>query len=81
MRAKQWNDLATRQLKAELTRQGVGYADLVRRLRSMGVRETYASVANKISRGAFSFAFFLQCMKALDRNDLKLIDDLGHRAH
>jgi hypothetical protein len=29
------------------------------------VEETERSIASKISRGAFSFAFFIQCMRAI----------------
>ncbi len=52
-------------LKAELKRRGVSYADLAERLGKLGVSETPANIANKISRGGFSAVFFFQCLKAI----------------
>lgn len=63
-----WNKEARKVLKAELARRGVGYKVLAAKLEEMGIRETERSIANKLSRGTFSFAFFLKCMKALGSN-------------
>lgn len=52
-------------LKAELKRRGMTYADLVERLAEQGVAETEANLRNKISRGSFTAAFFLQCLVAI----------------
>ncbi len=52
-------------LKAELKRRGMTYADLVQRLAEHGVVETEANLRNKISRGSFTAAFFLQCLIAI----------------
>lgn len=52
-------------LKAELKRRGLTYADLVHRLAANGVVETEANLRNKISRGSFTAAFFLQCLIAI----------------
>src|SRR6218665_3756228 len=52
-------------LKAELKRRGLTYADLVERLAVHGVTETEANLRNKISRGSFTAAFFLQCLIAI----------------
>lgn len=52
-------------LKAELKRRGMTYADLVERLAEQGVAETEANLRNKISRGSFTAAFFLQCLIAI----------------
>lgn len=61
-----WEIEARRILKAELARAGVGYKTLVVRLAALGVEETEPNLSNKISRGKFSFVFFLQCMRAID---------------
>jgi len=58
-----WNERASRYLKAELKRQGVTYDDLAARLNAIGFQETKASISNKISRGAFTAAFFLASLK------------------
>jgi len=55
----QWADQAKRFFKAELKRADVTYDDLAARLSKIGLSETKASVANKISRGTFSAAFLL----------------------
>lgn len=52
-------------LKAELKRRGLTYADLVERLAAHGVAETEANLRNKVSRGSFTAAFFLQCLVAI----------------
>ncbi len=52
-------------LKAELKRRGLTYADLVERLAENGVVESEANLRNKISRGSFTAAFFLQCLIAI----------------
>ncbi|WP_230427356.1 DUF6471 domain-containing protein [Collimonas humicola] len=67
-----WNDKAANILRSELTRSGLSYGDLVSKLKEIGVIETYAGIANKLSRGSFSFVFFLQCMQAIGRQDVNL---------
>lgn len=62
-----WNREAKRVLRAELVRRQVGYKQLASLLEGLGVEETERSLASKVSRGAFTFIFFLQCMKALRR--------------
>ena len=61
-------------LKAELKRRGLGYRDLSDRLAEIGIRETERNLANKISRGGFSAAFFVQCLTALGVTALRLDD-------
>ncbi|WP_375600831.1 DUF6471 domain-containing protein [Cellvibrio sp. OA-2007] len=34
--------------------------------------ETYRSISAKVNRGIFSFAFFMQCMKALDQQIIRI---------
>ncbi|MET3137929.1 MULTISPECIES: DUF6471 domain-containing protein [unclassified Undibacterium] len=72
MQHDQWNQIATNLLKSEMARSGVGYEELIRRLNEIDVEESYKGIANKINRGAFSFAFFMQCMKALGREVIRL---------
>ena len=38
----------------------------------MGIDENHNSIANKLSRGTFSFTFFLQCMYALRIDTVEL---------
>jgi hypothetical protein len=69
-----WQREARRLLRAELALHDVGYKQLARALEAVGVDEDAKVLANKINRGTFSFAFFLQCMRALDVKAVKLRD-------
>ena len=72
MTTDEWSRHASNLLKAELARSGIGYEELVTRLNAIGVHETYQGLAAKINRGTFSFAFFAQCMTALDIKTVRL---------
>jgi len=61
-------------LKAELARADIGYRELTERLKKHGLKETEASIANKISRGTFSATFLLASLKAIERDQLSLQD-------
>jgi hypothetical protein len=67
-----WEDRARRFLKAELARAEIGYRELAERLEKHGLKETQASIANKISRGTFSATFLLASLKAIEAGDLRL---------
>ena len=64
--------LARNLLRAELMKRGWSYARLADALRELGVEETEASIKNKVSRGRFTFVFFLQAMIAIGADELKL---------
>ena len=67
-----WKLESKRILKAQLARKGITHEDLAKLLTDLGHPETKATVDNKISRGSFSFAFFLKCMWVLGIRELKL---------
>lgn len=67
MESEDWNRLACNLLKSELAKAGISYQELIKRLAEIGITESYKGIANKINRGAYSFAFFMQCMKALGK--------------
>lgn len=67
-----WEAKAANILKAELKRKGVTYAQLVERLGAIGISEKEVNVRNKLSRGKFSAAFLLACLKAIGATDLRL---------
>lgn len=69
-----WDVTAKRILKAELARAGVTYKVLALRLEGMGIEDSEAAIANRISRGKFSFSFFLQCMAAVGVVEVDLRD-------
>ena len=65
MDGEDWASLARNILRAEMMRRGMSYARLAEALEAIGVEETEAGMKNKVSRGRFTFVFFLQCMVAL----------------
>ena len=62
---KDYHSLVKNILKAELKRKGVSYRELAERLNAIGVHESERNIANKISRGGFSAAFFVQCLDVI----------------
>lgn len=72
MSEQTWNKRATNLLKSQMVLAGVNYEELIQRLALIGVDESYKGIANKINRGTFSFVFFMQCMKALGVNEIRL---------
>ena len=62
---KEWEQRAKTLLRVELTREGVTYDELARRLQAIGVHETEISIRNKVSRGTFPATFLLQSMQVL----------------
>ena len=69
-----WAERAKQFFKAELKRADVTYDDLAERLSKLGMPETKASIANKVSRGTFSAAFLLASLKAIGCNKMRLDD-------
>ncbi len=69
-----WEERAKRFLKAELARADVGYRELAELLAKQGLRETEASIANKVSRGTFSATFLLASLIAIEADTVRLED-------
>jgi len=67
----EWSDKAKNLIRAELKRKGVTYAQLSDLLAAIGVPENEKNIANKISRGVFTMAFFLQCMAAIEVDEIR----------
>lgn len=72
---QKYEDLAKGLLKAELKRRNMTYANLVSRLAEMGVKEDEHNLRNKVARGKFTAAFFLQCLSAIGAHTLRLQED------
>jgi hypothetical protein len=73
-REKQWGNRASRFLKAELKRAGIGYKELAERLNKHGLEETETSITGKLARGSFATSFFLACLAALELDGVSLED-------
>jgi hypothetical protein len=72
---RNWNAVAKGVLRAEMSRRQVKSADLAEMLSSIGVEDSPKNVANKIARGTFSAAFLLQCLAAMEVQNLHLGED------
>ncbi len=53
-------------LKRKLKDTEVTYAELAKRLRKQRLKETEASITNKLARGTFPATFLLACIAALE---------------
>jgi hypothetical protein len=73
-REKEWGNRASRFLKAELKRAGIGYKELAERLNKHGLEETETSITGKLARGSFATSFFLACLVALELDGVRLED-------
>lgn len=73
-REREWGNKASRFLKAELKRAGVGYKELAERLNQHGLQETETSITGKLARGTFATSFFLAALTALEMEEVRLKD-------
>lgn len=69
---KEWENTVKGLLKSELQRRNVSYQELVEKLELVGVTETAANIANKISRGKFTAVFLMQCLEAIECTTIRL---------
>tara|TARA_A100001391_G_C4853642_1_gene220467 strand:- start:38 stop:268 length:231 start_codon:yes stop_codon:yes gene_type:complete len=60
-----WVNMAKGILRAEMTRRGITYDELAAKLTEMGTPVTSVNIRNKVARGGFPAAFFLQCLIAM----------------
>lgn len=67
-----WNSQAKGLLRAEMAKRHMKAPDLASALAGMGVEERADNLKNKIGRGQFSAAFFLQCLAAMGVKTLHL---------
>lgn len=67
-----WAKRAKLLLRAEMAGREVSYADLAKAFEKVGVKETEANLRNKVSRGSFTAAFFLQCLSLMGVRTLHL---------
>jgi hypothetical protein len=71
---KEWGARASRFLKAELKRAGIGYKELAELLNKHGLEETETSITGKLARGTFATSFFLACLAVLKKESVSLED-------
>ncbi len=71
---QEWSDRAKRYLKAKLKQADVTYSTLADKLNRKGWEESQASIASKISRGAFTATFFLAALAEIGCEMIRLED-------
>lgn len=71
-REREWGSKASRFLKAELKRAGIGYKELADRLNKHGLQETETSITGKLARGTFSATFLLACLTVMELDGVSL---------
>ena len=69
-----WTNMVKGILRAEMTRRGITYDGLAEKLSAKGIEYTPVNLRNKVARGGFSAAFFVQCLVALGCQTIRLQD-------
>jgi len=59
-------------IRAEMTRRQMTYEQLAEKLLEIGVKDSAVNLRNKIARGGFSAAFFVQCLEAIGANEIRI---------
>jgi hypothetical protein len=73
-REKEWSMRASRFVKAELKRAGIGYRKLAEKLNAHGLQETEDSITGKLARGTFAVSFFFAVLAVLELEGVRLGD-------
>jgi Domain of unknown function (DUF6471) len=73
-REREWGMKASRFLKAELKRAGIGYKELAERLNRHGLEETETSITGKLARGTFAASFLFAVLTVLELEGMALAD-------
>ena len=69
---EEWGSRASAFLKAKMKEADITYAELVKRLKKHGFRETEAGITMKLKRGTFAATFFLACLAAMELEGVTL---------
>jgi hypothetical protein len=69
---KNWPKIVSRILKAELAKRAIDYPALVLKLHTIDVNISVEDLRGRMSRGTFSAALFIQCLRATGVTNLPL---------
>lgn len=61
-----WEALARDHIKELVISREIGYVELAKKLKSIGVEDTHINISNKINRGTFSLVFLLKVLEVLN---------------
>jgi 3-mercaptopyruvate sulfurtransferase SseA len=68
----EWVNLVKGILRAEMARRGITYDQLAAKLAELGIQDTAVNIRNKVARGGFSAVFFVQCLRAIGCQTVRL---------
>lgn len=74
-----WSKIVTKILKAELAKRDIDYPTLVEKLEKIGVQIKPEDLRARMSRGTFSAALFIQCLRAISVMNLPLDESFFER--
>ena len=74
MDKKYWANITSKILRTEMTKRGMKYDVLVEKLAEIGVSLTADDLRARVSRGNFSAALFVQCLRAMGVKNLPFDD-------
>lgn len=75
-----WSKIVTKIIKAELAKRGVDYPALVQKLHEINVDISVEDLRGRMSRGTFSAALFVQCLRALGVSSLPIEESYFDRS-
>jgi 3-mercaptopyruvate sulfurtransferase SseA len=68
----EWQAEVKGMLRAEMTRRGITYDQLAAKLAESGVKVDPHVLRNKVARGGFSAVFFVQCLRAIGCQNVRI---------
>src|ERR1700687_5980822 len=74
---EEWGTRASAFLKAKMKEADITYAELAKRLKKHGLKETEAGITMKLKRGTFAATFFLACLAAMELEGVVLEEIYG----
>lgn len=69
---EEWGNRASAYLKTKMKEADLTYAELAKRLKKHGFKETEAGITMKLKRGTFAATFFLACIAAMELEGVAL---------
>jgi hypothetical protein len=69
-----WYAISSKILRAEMAKRKITYEDLVNKLQAIGVQINVGNLRVRVSKGAFSAALLIQCLRAMGIKNLSIED-------
>lgn len=71
-----WRKVAAKIIRTEMAKRDLTYLNLTEKLQDIEVTIDVNDLRGRISRGSFSAALFIQCLRAMDIKNLFLEESL-----